>query len=345
MAAGSVRLVGAKAPVEFDLWRGAEAPLFHQSYAVLKRALPPKIKNKVKGSGQGCPLHTNFALAVVVAAAEVIDEHLFDGLVVGHKDVADGVSADEVANFFGKILGVVSGALQRLRHENDLQAGLAVNVFGILDVAQEDEIAQAIHFSVGAEDVDGLGDFAQGKGRAAVGEHFFEDGRHLGQVAGVLGIDAVSSGLGAVGEAEEKIADAFKADHELHAGQKFAGLGRADFGDGSGNAGVDFHIERIEFALALAQRSEQGGGAGGDALGRSPRGFLGETTGFYGAAHDVVVSRFRVGALDRGAHEDIRRARTQGTLDRRCAAFLPFVGWDGQQLSIGFIVKGVVNNL
>jgi hypothetical protein len=37
----------------------------------------------------------------VVAAAEVVDEHLFDGLVVGNEHVADGVSASEVADFLG----------------------------------------------------------------------------------------------------------------------------------------------------------------------------------------------------------------------------------------------------
>ena len=73
----------------------------------------------------------------MVAAAEVVDEHLFDGLVVGHEDVADGVSADDVADFFGEILGVVAGAFERLGHEDDLQAGLAVHVFGILNVAEE----------------------------------------------------------------------------------------------------------------------------------------------------------------------------------------------------------------
>jgi hypothetical protein len=102
-------------------------------------------------------------LAVVVAAAEVVDEHLLDRFVVGHEDVADGVSADEVADFFGEIFGVIAGALQRLGHEDDLQAGLAMNVFRILDVAQEDEIAQAVHLGVGAEDVDGFADLAGGK--------------------------------------------------------------------------------------------------------------------------------------------------------------------------------------
>jgi hypothetical protein len=37
--------------------------------------------------------------------------------------VADGASADEVADFFCEVLGVIAGALERLGHEDDLQAG------------------------------------------------------------------------------------------------------------------------------------------------------------------------------------------------------------------------------
>ena len=156
-------------------------------------------------------------------AAEVVDEHLFDGLVVGFEDVADGVAADEVADFFGEILGVIAGALERLGHEDDLQAGLAGDVFGILDVAEEDQIAEAIDFGISAKNVDGFADVAGGEGVTDVGEHFFEDGGHVGEVAGVLGIDAAGGGLSAVGKAEKKVADALEADHELHAGEEFDG--------------------------------------------------------------------------------------------------------------------------
>ena len=120
---------------------------------------------------------------MLIAAAEVVDEHLFDGLVVGDEDVAYGVSADDVADFLGEIFGVIAGALEGLRHEDDLQAGLTGDVFRILDVPEEDEVAEAVHFGVGAEDVDGFADLTRGERIAAVGEHFFEDGRHLREVA------------------------------------------------------------------------------------------------------------------------------------------------------------------
>ncbi len=118
---------------------------------------------------------------MLVATAEVVDEHLFDRFIVGHEHVADGVAADYVADFFGEVFGVVSGALERLGHEDDLQAGLARDVFGVLDVAEEDEIAQAVDLGIGANDVDGFADVAGGEGVADIGEHFFEDGGHLGE--------------------------------------------------------------------------------------------------------------------------------------------------------------------
>src|SRR6476469_5784922 len=70
------------------------------------------------------PDHKARELAVVVVAAEMLDEHLLERFVVGNEDVAGGTSADEVAYLFGQILGMVASALQRLRHKDDLQAGL-----------------------------------------------------------------------------------------------------------------------------------------------------------------------------------------------------------------------------
>src|ERR1035437_2505012 len=76
-------------------------------------------------------------LAVVVAAAVVVDEHLFDGLVVGEEDVADGVSADDVADFLGKVFGGIPGGFEGMNYENGLEAGLGDGVSGILDGGKE----------------------------------------------------------------------------------------------------------------------------------------------------------------------------------------------------------------
>src|ERR1700722_10582584 len=82
---------------------------------------------------------------IVVAAADVVDKNLLHGLVLSYRDVTDGASADEVTDFFGQIFGVIAGALERLRHEDDLQAGLADEIFWILDVTQEQEVPDGVH--------------------------------------------------------------------------------------------------------------------------------------------------------------------------------------------------------
>src|ERR1700722_1188433 len=146
-------------------WRTAEAAVATQAW--------------IEAGGVSAP-HDH---SLVVAAAEVVDEHLFYRLVVGHQDVADSAATDYVADFFSEILGVISGAFERLGHEDDLQAGLASDVFRVLDVAQEDEVAQAVDLGIGAENVDGFANIAGGESGADIGQHFFQDGGHVREVA------------------------------------------------------------------------------------------------------------------------------------------------------------------
>ena len=253
---------------------------------------------------------------MLLAAAEVVDEHLLDWFVVGLKNVADGVAADEVAHFFGQIFGVIAGTLEGLGHENDLQAGLTGDVFGILDVAKKDEVTKAVHLGVGAENIDGLADVAIRKSVADVGKHFFEDGGHVSEVASVFGIDATGGSLRAVRKTEEKVADALQADHELHASKEFAGLGGLYFRDGGGNRAVDFHIERIEFAFADAQGIQQSAGASGDAFSCGTGGFLGQKTGFDGATDDPSMGGFGREAFGASStHESVSLARAETARD------------------------------
>jgi hypothetical protein len=281
-------------------WIGAELRTFAKRWVLRpQKVLGERWIIVAEKCGQECPHHTLLG----VAAAEVVDEHLFDGLVVGEEYVADGVTADDVADFFREIFGVISGALERLGHEDDLQAGLAGDVFGILDVAEEDEIAQAVDFGVRSEHVDGLADVAGGEGVADVAEHFFEDRGHVSEVASVVGVDASGGGLGAVGEAEQEVADALEADHELHAGEKFASLGGLYFRDCGGDRAIDLKVEGVEFALALIEGLEQCVGAGGDSFGGGAGGLFGEATGFNGAMDDVVRGLESEAFGASGAHE------------------------------------------
>jgi hypothetical protein len=102
---------------------------------------------------------------------------------------------------------------------NHLQAGLAGRVFGILDVAQEDQVAHAVHLGIGTENVDGLRDIATGKCGCAISQHLFEQRRHVGEVAAVFGVGASADREGAIGKAEQQVADALEGDHHLHTGE------------------------------------------------------------------------------------------------------------------------------
>ena len=290
-----------------------------------------------------------FCLAVVVAAAEVVDEHLLDGLVVGDEDVADGVSADEVANFFGEILGVIAGAFQRLGHEDDLQAGLADEGFPGFSMWRRKMRLRRRSISASARRTSMALPISRSEKASPQSVSIFSS------MVAIWVRSRVSSESmrpldreGAIGEAEQQVSDALEADHELHAGEKFAGFGGFDFGDGGCDAAVDFHVEGVEFALALAQGIEQGGRAGGDAFGRGSSGLFRHVAGFHRATHDVLMSRF-------GSRElliavlisDVRRARMRAT--RRSGGTivttLPFLGWDRQQLSIRFFVHAAVNKV
>ena len=220
--------------------------------------------------------------------------------------MADGLAADEMADFFGEVFGVVSGAFERLGHEDDLQAGLARNTFRILDVAKEDQVAEAVHFRIGADDFDGAAYVALREPIAGVSQHFLKDRRHPSEVAGVIRLDAAYAGQSAVGEAEQKITDAFQSDHELHAGEQFAGLGGFGTSNGDGNAAVNFHIERVEFLLADAEGIEQSGRSSGDALGCGSCGLFRHVASLDGAADEIFAGRLghRVGG--RGTHAGLR---------------------------------------
>lgn len=60
------------------------------------------------------------------------------------------MSAYEVTDLFGEVLGVVAGAFQCLGQEEDVEAFLAGSALVIFQMPQEDEVAQAIKFGVGA---------------------------------------------------------------------------------------------------------------------------------------------------------------------------------------------------
>ena len=81
------------------------------------------------------------ALRISFFVAQPVDKHLLFGFVVGHEQVANASSADKVADFFGEVLGVVAGSLERLGHEDNLKAGVQHDILWIFNVPQKNKIA------------------------------------------------------------------------------------------------------------------------------------------------------------------------------------------------------------
>jgi hypothetical protein len=57
-------------------------------------------------SAGGCPSDLP-----AIPLPQPVNKHLFQRLV-GHQDMADGVATNEMADFFGNVLGVIAGAFE-----------------------------------------------------------------------------------------------------------------------------------------------------------------------------------------------------------------------------------------
>src|SRR5579859_922466 len=80
---------------------------------------------------------------------------LLDRAFVAGGSVADGASAHEMAHFFSDVLSVVACALQRLRHEQDVDAIWPGATGLIFEVPEKDQIANAVDLAIGAQNRDG----------------------------------------------------------------------------------------------------------------------------------------------------------------------------------------------
>jgi hypothetical protein len=67
-------------------------------------------------------------------SSQVFDEALFIGLVIGTHHVPDALTADQVTDLLGKVLGVISSPLQCLGHEENMEAFLPRSIIVVLQV-------------------------------------------------------------------------------------------------------------------------------------------------------------------------------------------------------------------
>src|SRR3954471_6095884 len=157
-----------------------------------------------------------------------------------------------MTDLFGDVLSMIASAFEFLRHEEDVEAVKFAFVSAGFEMSEHDDVAKAVHLSVGAEDVDGDVEIARAKGGFDIGDHLFKTRSHGGEIGAVEDVDLSGDGFRAISDVEKEVSDALERDDELHAGEEFAGFVLGNASNGRGDKIVDVTVKRIEFLLTSA---------------------------------------------------------------------------------------------
>jgi len=168
--------------------------------------------------------------------------------------VADGASADEVADFFGDVLGVVSGALQRLRHQQDVNAVWSGAARLVLEMAEKNQIANAVDLAIAAQDGDGGAQVARTEGVRDLAQHRFNMGIHLDKVGDVLHIETMRNDAAAADKRGDEISDPLEVNHAFQAGEQLAHLLRRTLRQNARESLIHVTIEFVQLLLAVEDR-------------------------------------------------------------------------------------------
>jgi len=135
--------------------------------------------------------------------------------------VADSVSADKVANFLRKILGMVAGALQRLGHKNDLQAAWRCRFSGFSMCLRKIRLRRRSISRPSAARPRPVLHRAQRKRRPR-SVNIFSSTVAMRVRSRVSWDQSANRRLRAAGKTQQQVADALQTNHDFHAGQQFA---------------------------------------------------------------------------------------------------------------------------
>jgi hypothetical protein len=73
---------------------------------------------------------------------------VLDRAIMFPQNVPHASSGHQMTNLFREVLGMISRTLQGLRHEYKVEALLARLAFGVIDVANKNQVAQAVNLSI-----------------------------------------------------------------------------------------------------------------------------------------------------------------------------------------------------
>src|ERR1700756_1459406 len=168
------------------------------------------------------------------------------------REVAQSVALDQAIEFFGKIFRVIAGALQGLRHEENVKAQgmFFARVIGQMPLKQG--VADTVKFGVDAQNLASVFDVKGDKAAMDVIQHIADDGGHLYEVGNVAPGKLAAASLNALGHAHHKVANPLQVGDALEAGEELPGLAFVDAGDGAGQLLVDAAFDLIQFFLAVS---------------------------------------------------------------------------------------------
>ncbi len=111
------------------------------------------------------------------------------------------VPANQVEEFFGQVFGVVTGALEGLRHEQDAGAVGGDALAAGFEVAVEDGATGGVDFGVELENRLREVEVAGQESLVDLGEHFLKDVGHFDKIVGVFAGEAGGEFLETMGDA------------------------------------------------------------------------------------------------------------------------------------------------
>ncbi len=176
------------------------------------------------------------------------------------------MSADQMADLFRKILGVISGTFQGLSHEQYVEAFLARHTVVIFQVSEKDEVAQTVELGIGTQYRDGAIEIALAEGVVHITQHLLQSRGHQCEVANILQLNPAAHGRCPIAAVQQQVSNAFQIDDELETSQELAGVFRPDLRDNRGYPLVDLMVECVQFFFAGPHAVENGHHAGCNSL-------------------------------------------------------------------------------
>ena len=203
--------------------------------------------------------------------------------------VAQAASFNKAVEFFGKVGGVISGALQGLGHQKYFEAGSVALRCIFSQVLLEHGVADAVDVFIHLQDFAGAFQIESDESFVNKVEHIAQNFRHGHELAHIGCGHFAGAGLHAQSNTHYQVTDAFEIGSALQAGQQLAGSGFINAGDGGGQLIVNLAFEQVELFFAIFDGEKCHAGIAGEQITDVESGVAGDQAGAEGEARKILV--------------------------------------------------------